>query len=164
MSDDVRMNPDVKTAWVAALRSGDYEQGQELLHQVDGARHLYCCLGVLCDLAYRAGVVERYEERTGVRFSYADPAAVGAGEVAPEGSVLPRAVARWAGLVATVVDDDHGPLERVLTDPTVEGTELTVWNDGEPSIFDDEDEDEDGRDGREPASFTVIADLIERNL
>jgi uncharacterized protein YeaC (DUF1315 family) len=41
-----KMNPEVKQKWIAALRSGKYEQGSEKLRSVSG----YCCLGVLCDL------------------------------------------------------------------------------------------------------------------
>lgn len=37
------MKPDEKAAWVAALRSGKYEQGKGTLCSAD--RH-YCCLGV----------------------------------------------------------------------------------------------------------------------
>jgi hypothetical protein len=40
------MNPEVKAAWVAALRSGEYRQGQGGLRAGDE----FCCLGVLCDL------------------------------------------------------------------------------------------------------------------
>ena len=38
------MDPAIKKKWVAALRSGEYEQGQGYL-QKDGK---FCCLGVLC--------------------------------------------------------------------------------------------------------------------
>ena len=41
-----KMNPEIKARWVAALRSGRYQQGQGFLNK-DGA---LCCLGVLCDL------------------------------------------------------------------------------------------------------------------
>jgi hypothetical protein len=41
-----KMNPEIKAMWVAALRSGDYKQGRELLKE----GNQYCCLGVLCDL------------------------------------------------------------------------------------------------------------------
>lgn len=41
-----RMNPRVKAAWVAALRSGEYKQAVGQLKAGDG----HCCLGVLCDL------------------------------------------------------------------------------------------------------------------
>jgi hypothetical protein len=41
------VNPELKAEWVAALRGGEYEQGQGCLHSEDGAK---CCLGVLCDV------------------------------------------------------------------------------------------------------------------
>jgi hypothetical protein len=40
------MDKDLKAKWIAALRSGKYEQGREYLRKDDS----YCCLGVLCDL------------------------------------------------------------------------------------------------------------------
>ena len=40
------MNARVKRKWIAALRSGKYEQGQGWL--MNGEK--YCCLGVLCDV------------------------------------------------------------------------------------------------------------------
>ena len=49
------MKPNIKQAWLTALRSGDYQQGKSLLHyQVlhyeDRCEDRFCCLGVLCDL------------------------------------------------------------------------------------------------------------------
>jgi hypothetical protein len=41
------VNPEVKTKWVAALRSGEYKQGRGLLRNGAGQ---YCCLGVLCEI------------------------------------------------------------------------------------------------------------------
>ena len=41
------MNKAMKKRWVAALRSGDYQQTQNRLHALDGSM---CCLGVLCDI------------------------------------------------------------------------------------------------------------------
>jgi hypothetical protein len=44
---DIRkINPEVKAAWVTALRSGEYKQGQGKLR----IENHYCCLSVLCDL------------------------------------------------------------------------------------------------------------------
>lgn len=40
------MNTDIKTEWIAALRSGKYKQGRGKLRVDDK----FCCLGVLCDL------------------------------------------------------------------------------------------------------------------
>jgi hypothetical protein len=41
------MDATLKAKWVAALRSGEYQQAREILH-VD--RQRFCCLGVLCTL------------------------------------------------------------------------------------------------------------------
>ena len=45
------MNPEIKTRWVEALRSGKYIQGSNALRYLtaDKEEH-WCCLGVLCDL------------------------------------------------------------------------------------------------------------------
>src|ERR1700722_19140718 len=41
-----KMDPALKAKWVAALRSGEYKQGDGKLHnRTDDS---YCCLGVLC--------------------------------------------------------------------------------------------------------------------
>lgn len=44
------MNPTVKAAWIAALRSGEYKQGYGKLRTNYSTEKEYCCLGVLCDL------------------------------------------------------------------------------------------------------------------
>lgn len=41
------MNPQVKTRWVEALRSGEYKQGRWQLRQPTAGETEYCCLGVL---------------------------------------------------------------------------------------------------------------------
>lgn len=49
------MNPDIKSQWLTALRSGEYGQGRGVLRdEFDN----FCCLGVLCDLASQDGVGE----------------------------------------------------------------------------------------------------------
>lgn len=50
------MKPEIKAAWVAALRSGEYEQGRHRLHTKGQVKDTFCCLGVLCDLAVKAGL------------------------------------------------------------------------------------------------------------
>ena len=42
------MTPELKSKWLAALRSGKYQQGHETLHPTFDR---FCCLGVLCDVA-----------------------------------------------------------------------------------------------------------------
>lgn len=45
------MKPELKKEWLKWLRSGRYKKGiGYLCEQVDG-EDLYCCLGVLCDIA-----------------------------------------------------------------------------------------------------------------
>jgi hypothetical protein len=44
---------EARKAWVEALRSGDYKQGEGVLRDGDGN---YCCLGVACELAVKDGV------------------------------------------------------------------------------------------------------------
>lgn len=46
------MKPEIKSLWVAALRSGKYEQGKGMLAAQDSPAEpvQYCCLGVLCDV------------------------------------------------------------------------------------------------------------------
>ena len=45
------MDKELKTKWVEALRSGEYEQGRMSLRRLknDGG-YSYCCLGVLADI------------------------------------------------------------------------------------------------------------------
>jgi len=44
------MKKSIKKRWIAALRSGKFRQGEQMLMTDDGA---YCCLGVLCRLYTR---------------------------------------------------------------------------------------------------------------
>lgn len=39
------MKPELKAKWVSALRSGQYKQGKNMLHNLDA--DTYCCYGVL---------------------------------------------------------------------------------------------------------------------
>lgn len=51
------MKPELKKLWVEALRSGEYEQTQEqLCDSTDDGGYSYCCLGVLCEVAIKAGL------------------------------------------------------------------------------------------------------------
>lgn len=104
------MNQEIKARWVAALRSGDYVQGTGMLRS---SIDTYCCLGVLCDLAWREDVVTR-DESEGVT-SYEDG-------IYESDGYLPRAVIAWAGLVLN---------DPVLTGPH-DGTlsaSASAWND-----------------------------------
>lgn len=85
------MNADVKAKWVAALRSGEYEQTRLRLRADDG----FCCLGILCELAVVDGVIPPAILPTNyVCWAYGDDCT----------SNLPPAVQDWAGLTAPLGD------------------------------------------------------------
>lgn len=60
------MNQRVKTLWIEALRSGEFQQdiGQLCRVGADGVKR-YCCLGVLEELALREGVIESFQDSDG---------------------------------------------------------------------------------------------------
>lgn len=131
-----RMRADVKAQWVTALRSGEYRQGKHVLHNVNA--DTYCCLGVLCDLAVKAGVL------SGGRQEYnsaadGDIEVYGAnGDRHDKGGVtLPIEVIEWAG----VIDDN----------PNVDTDE-----DGDGSLA--------GLNDEYNYTFAQLADLIEEQL
>lgn len=90
MPANVRMNPDVKTEWIRALRGNNYVQGTGALRYVESLRERWCCLGLLCDLAVKAGVID-------------DPVFEDAGSIYRYGegnrsSYPPNEVMEWAGI------------------------------------------------------------------
>jgi hypothetical protein len=87
--------------WTAHLRANPDKQGHGRLTTIfdnDPSNDLHCCLGVLCEMAVAAGVVERDVQihpdlgYDSVCVSYGPP-----GED-KEAAILPTAVRLWAGL------------------------------------------------------------------
>jgi len=78
------MNP-IAEKWVAALRSGKYKQGRRQLRSGDS----YCCLGVLCDLAVKEGVIKCERSLTFDAVLYGDEL---------EKAYLPCQVITWSGM------------------------------------------------------------------
>jgi len=97
---------EVRAAWVAALRSGRFNQGTDYLNN-DG---MFCCLGVLCDLAVEAGVILVTTEGEDTPITYYD---------SHENS-LPAAVRDWAK-----IQEDYGEYWEGADD----ATSLAVKND-----------------------------------
>jgi hypothetical protein len=132
------MNPEIKAQWVAALRSGEYEQGQEYLHIGDS----YCCLGVLCDLAVKAGVISETPD-AGADIDENRYAAYDDAE-----TTLPESASRWAGLTEPDGSWIEDPI-MAIPDPTSPGNRrphsVSSLNDS-------------------GLSFAKIADLIEEQL
>ena len=81
------MKPEIKDAWVAALRSGKYEQGRRTLRSIENK---YCCLGVLCDLYVKANPSAVWK-LAGTYY-----------EIHSNGGVLPENVIAWAGVKNSV--------------------------------------------------------------
>lgn len=93
------MDQVIKQLWIEALRSGEYEQTVGTLHNDEG----FCCLGVLCDLAYKEGAVTR---------TRIDDKCYGYGTRLEVG-VLPPEVVSWAGMEddnPVVTEDGDGNL------------------------------------------------------
>lgn len=84
------MKPEIEAQWLAALRSGEYEQGQGELRD---AHNRFCCLGVLCDLHAKAGLGE-WNDRQYLNTP----------------NILPEAVVQWAGLSDDVPEVNGMPL------------------------------------------------------
>lgn len=98
------MNTQIKEQWISALRSGEYVQTEEVLHDRNG----FCCLGVLCDI-YLKEVGKEWEENYNDYSFSADF----------ENEVLPPEVMTWADLkdenpVVTIEQFDHEIEQYVL--------------------------------------------------
>ena len=107
------MNPVAKALWVADLRSGK-PQSQMRLH--DGVGH--CCLGRLCEVAVRVGVIPPMWVTVGVggesHYHYGH-----SGEHST--TTLPRAVRDWAG-----IDDEDPHIAPELT--ATQANDQLGWN------------------------------------
>lgn len=88
----LEMNPEIRKLWTARLREDNRVQGVGKLDYIDPEDGLrkQCCLGVLCELAAEAGIVEMIVT-TGVNNQTLRV-------YDTEYAVLPEAVIRWAGL------------------------------------------------------------------
>jgi len=63
------MDKEIKDEWVAALRSGEYKQGQKVLcsREPDGDGERHCCAGVLCEVLVKRGILQKVVCLTPVR-------------------------------------------------------------------------------------------------
>jgi len=141
---------EVKAQWVKDLRSGDYEQGSTTLRRAgtEGGQDQFCCLGVLCEQAVRAGVIPAPELHAGT-YRYLNDIVDDGGKVTGESfneeCSLPRKVAEWAG----VFHPDGKPREDVIIEP------------GDDCRFDMSAIEANDGVG---LPFSEIADLIDRNV
>lgn len=86
------MKPEIKEKWLAALRSGEYKQGQCALRKKDNK---FCCLGVLADL---------YAKEMGIEWKMEEDCY----KILDQGGTLPIWIADWAEIMSDgYVDRDH---------------------------------------------------------
>lgn len=82
------MNPEIKTLWTSALRSGKYKKNKgHLAYQAKNGSRKFCCLGVLCDLYIQEHPENKWSEPNFNELSFLG-----------NRHVLPVEVQRWAGL------------------------------------------------------------------
>jgi hypothetical protein len=88
---ETKMNERIKALWIAELRDGEHEQGRgRLRRETKQGTTQYCCLGILCEIAVREGVIEppvRHVNDDGTCYEYD-----------LDTDTLPQSVVQWAGL------------------------------------------------------------------
>ena len=147
------MKQEVAELWTEALRSGGYQQTTGTLARVDeesGEVIGHCCLGVLCELAIKAGVkVSRVGEK---RTEYVDDDTDELYEVYSNitfddrDDLVPQVVKDWAGLRT-----NDGSVENNHPDGSAEEEEMdSEFSDSLAGLNDS---------GK---TFRQIADLIEK--
>jgi hypothetical protein len=88
------VNPEIKAAWLAALRSGEYEQGKyALTTETESGTLQHCCLGVLCEIIPEVKATRTLVERPDGAPTYR----YGVGLEAAS-TLLPRMAMELAGL------------------------------------------------------------------
>lgn len=137
------MRRKIRDEWVTALRSGEYAQTKGLLCALDNSDKPvgYCCLGVLSDLALKAGVPLRVVDRDGYR------------SFSKENQILPEEVMEWAS--GGTHERHYSQLGETWGSADISLGEHTAaeWNDGVS-----------GEAGAEGKTFLEIADLIEKHV
>lgn len=91
----LKMKRKIRDDLIARLRSGAYLQGNMRLRSLEGGDERFCCLGVLCEMAVEAGVIEsgkEYEDEFINRRAYMYDGRWSA--------TLPDKVIAWAGVVS----------------------------------------------------------------
>lgn len=96
-----KMNPEVKTKWLEALRGGEYKQARGVLRTAEDG---YCCLGVLSQIASDEGVMPQ-PEKSQYGESYAW---VNKDGMTTNNMYLPKDVMAWSGLDSSSGEINNG--------------------------------------------------------
>lgn len=102
------MKADVAAELSKRLKSGDYAQGDAFLCQIKtdpGSSNLFCCLGVLSEMALEAGAV-RSKDVNGLRY-YADLNVKDEDDYGWYSRTLAPAVVEWAGIKSDFPRDEE---------------------------------------------------------
>lgn len=149
LAEGLAVKASVKDQWVKDLRSGEFEQGSNNLRRTVDEGEYYCCLGVLCQQAVRAGAIPAPELHDRGVYAYLDDEYDGDNRVTGESfnqeCSLPRKVAEWAGLP---LEKDGMGEDVVILPRNGEMGEVTAIG---------------ANDGMS-LTFVQIADLIEQNV
>lgn len=157
--ESARLVPEVKEKWLAALRSGEYEQGTSCLYSTtrESTNPQYCCLGVLCDLAVKEGIAEwvirspkMYDDNKVPYHCQPVDRRKTIGHPGDSATVLPDAIVRWA-FQRGFRNDASNPIVDVGSRYGESlYVKLSMFNDGHPGI--------------DRRTFDQIADIIEEKL
>lgn len=145
----LKLKPEVKAKWIAALTSGEYKQGRNWLRTSEDG---FCCLGVLCDLYAKEhpGFAEWGRPSMGrVEFKTVDNYR----GLNYSGQYAPGAVLEWAHV------EPIDPADREASFDTVNNAELWVISGGQSVKM-----SFPGMNDQLEMSFAAIAEVIKEKL
>lgn len=135
------MTEELKAQWIAALRSGEYNQTRSALKNNEG----FCCLGVLCDVIDNTRWADD-NQTNGYNFELGDTRFSFNTAVIPSEAAKPLALNKMLVTIDdNIIDPDQIDLEVDSHDTTRLDDYLITLNDN----------------GK---SFSEIADIIEKHL
>lgn len=108
------MKPEIHTAWIADLRSGQHEQARTILRDGTG----FCCLGRLTELYIAANPGKMQFRHDLYSWAHLD------GGTATERKKTPMPVVAWAGLQSVLGDIDNDDIPNGPSDPNGDGDEV----------------------------------------
>jgi hypothetical protein len=124
------MKQEIRDEWVNALESGEYKQTDMRLRDDEGKM---CCLGVLCDLAAKAGVGEWRDVDGDWYFgSAAEFKALegdGGDGYLPDAGVPPKSVRDWSGIPYAAMVKTSDPALALISGAGTGRIHLTTLND-----------------------------------
>lgn len=117
------MHKNIADGWTKLLRSEEFPQGVGALRSADGN---YCCLGVLCEMAVREGIIPAawLQYPNSLDYTYGVPGDWTTGDHSI--GVLPNAVREWAGMSTTNGSIDEDTALSTLNDQGMSFSEIAT--------------------------------------